>query len=380
REGEVSGQERHRAFNNKPLLQRFAIVLAGPGFNFIFAIVAYWLMYMTGIEGLRPLIESVAEHSIAESAGFRGGQEILKVDGSRTPTWLAVIDATVKKVVEAREVEFTVSEKSGQSTDLVLDLSKISVDDMAGGHLLGTIGWVPMQPRLPAVIGEVLSGSAAEHAGLEAGDKIIAVDSHSVTTWEGLVKIIRDHPDKTIMVELIRAGESQTIALRPTPVTDENGKTIGRIGTVVDQPPDFFAAYTATESYSPHTALLKAVGRTWEVSVLTLRVLRKMLIGEVSVKNLSGPISIARYAGYTAGIGVIAFLGFLAIVSVSLGVLNLLPVPLLDGGHLMYYLIEFVKGSPVSESAQLIGQQIGIALLLGLMGLAIYNDIIRLIG
>jgi regulator of sigma E protease len=380
REGEVDEQEIHRAFNTKPLAQRFLIVLAGPVFNFIFAIAAYWLIYMIGIEGLKPLIESVEEHSIAEAAGFRAGQEIRKVDDIRTPTWFSVIDVTVNKVVDANDVVFTVSENSENEIDLVLDMSEVSIDDMAGGRLLNTIGWVPIRPRLPAIIGDIIAGSAADHAGLEIGDKIIAANGQTVTSWEVLVNIIRSHPDEAFEVELIRAGEQYTLALRPAPITDKNGETIGRIGAAVDQQPDVFKAYVAKESYYPHTALIKAVGKTWDVSLLTLRILGKMILGEASVKNLSGPISIARYAGNSADIGLVAFLGFLSIVSISLGVLNLLPVPLLDGGHLMYYLIEFVKGSPVSESVQLVGQQVGIFLLFGLMGLAFYNDIIRLIG
>ena len=380
REGEVDEQERHRAFSCKPLLQRFLIVLAGPVFNFIFAIAAYWLIYMIGIDGLKSLIESVEEHSIAEAAGFRAGQEIRKVDDVRTPTWFAVIDATVNKVVDASEVVFTVSEDSENEIDIVLDMSEVSIDDMAGGRLLHTIGWVPIRPKLPAIIGNIVTGSVADHAGLEGGDKIIAADGQTITTWEALVNVIRSHPGESLEVELIRADELHTIVLRPDSITDKNGETIGRIGAAVDQQPDVFKAYVATESYYPHTALFKAVGKTWDVSLLTLRILGKMILGEASVKNLSGPISIARYAGSSADIGLVAFLGFLSIVSISLGVLNLLPVPLLDGGHLMYYLIEFVKGSPVTESVQLVGQQVGIFLLFGLMGLAFYNDIIRLIG
>ena len=380
REGEVEVQELHGAFNRKPLRQRVAIVMAGPVFNFIFAIAAYWIMYMAGIEGLRPVIESVAKHSIAGIAGFRAGQEIQAVDGLRTPTWFAVIDATLNKVVDGREIVFTVSEGPDKVIDIVLAMSSISVDDMAGGHLLETIGWMPVRPQLPAVIGEVITGSAADHAGLEQGDRIIAIEGQTITSWEVLVDMVRSRPDKTLDFVLIRAGQKLSITLRPAAVTDESGKTVGMIGARVDPQPGAIEAYFATESYYPHIALLKAVDKTWDFSVLTLRVLGKMILGEASVKNLSGPISIARYAGDSASIGLVAFLGFLAIVSVSLGVLNLLPVPLLDGGHLMYYLIESVKGSPVSESAQMMGQQIGIVLLLGLMGLAFYNDIIRLIG
>ncbi|MFB3101495.1 MAG: RIP metalloprotease RseP, partial [Gammaproteobacteria bacterium] len=217
-------------------------------------------------------------------------------------------------------------------------------------------------------------------AGLLVGDKIIAVNAVPVKNWMQWVDIIRANPQRPINVELARDQQQLSIVIVPQSVLTEEGEAIGRIGAAVDDGYTKDQSLMAKQSYSIIPAFSRAVAKTAEMSVLTLRILAKIITGEASVKNLSGPISIARYAGQTAGLGVVAFLGFLAIVSVSLGVLNLLPIPLLDGGHLMYYLIELLKGSPVSEATQVIGQQIGLAMLLGLMGIAFYNDILRLMA
>jgi regulator of sigma E protease len=380
REGAVTPGERARAFNNRPIMQRFAIVAAGPAFNFIFAILAYWFMYMAGIPGLKPVIAAVEPGSIAEQSGLRAGDRIAGVDGQETVTWTSVIDVTIGKVLEHETAELTVIGADGGERGLHLDLGRVSVDELAGGMLLRKLGVTPLRPAVPAVIGDVVDGGAADRAGLRSGDRVMAVDGARVRDWGHWVEVVRGSAGKRMVVELQRDNESLALELVPEPVLDDSGATFGRIGASVD--PEALADRTllATEHYGIFAALLHAVERTGEMSMITLRVLSKMIVGEASVKNLSGPISIAQYAGESAGIGFMAFVGFLAIVSVSLGVLNLLPIPLLDGGHLMYYLIEIVKGSPVSDASQVVGQQLGLAVLLGLMGLAFYNDIIRLIG
>jgi regulator of sigma E protease len=379
REGTVLPAEAHRAFNNKSISRRFAIVVAGPVFNFIFAIMAYWLMYTVGITGLKPTIGDIENGSIAQQAGIEAGDEIISVDHQPTPTWSSVIDVFIERIVEEKQVNFVLKDARGNEKITRVDLSRISIDDMAGGRLMSILGILPERPVIPAVIGEVVKGGAAQRAALQAGDKILAVDGVRVNDWLEWVEIIRKSPEKQLRIELQRDGAIITREL--TPVTEvADGERIGRIGAIVDTSFQDDRSRTAIESYSLGPALVKATVKTLDMSIMTLRILGKMLVGKASVKNLSGPISIAQYAGHSAELGLVAFLSFLAIVSVSLGVLNLLPIPLLDGGHLLYYLIELFKGSPVSETVQVIGQQLGLAILLGLMGLAFYNDILRLAG
>jgi len=378
REGEVKSEELDRAFNRKPLAQRFAIVLAGPMFNFIFAVFAYWVMFMSGLTGLKPVVGEVESGSIADRAGFQTGQEILAVDNHETKTWTMVVDALIDHVVDGGEVTLTVGEGTGSvSTQrLHLDLGGVAIDDLAEGGILKRLGMTPRKFSVPAVIGEIQAGLPAEQAGLMGGDRVISVNGNAVDDWLGLVETIQQSPEEQLSLEVERNGEIRNITLVPQKKVAKDGSTIGFIGAANKPPENLFA----TESYSPLPAFGRALVKTWDMSWLTLRMLGKMIIGEASVKNLSGPISIAQYAGDSAKNGLAAFLWFLGIVSVSLGVLNLLPVPLLDGGHLMYYLIEFFKGGPVSESTQIIGQQIGMTLLLGLMILVFYNDIVRLLG
>lgn len=378
REGHVDRNEHARAFNNKTLFQRIAIVAAGPLFNFLLAIAAYWIMFLIGVSGLKPRIGDIDPVSIAANAGFKTQDLIVKVDGVETPTWTAVVDTTVNNVVSASEVDFTVLRGSSER-QISLDLSQVAIDDMASGKLFSAIGLYPSRPLMPAVIGEVLPGGVAEKIGLQTGDKVLRVDANPIGDWGEWVQIIRDNPDKDLHVDIERKNETVSVLMRPA-VVNENGKQIGRIGAGLHERYVNDTSHIAIESYPVIPAFFKASEKTLDVSLLTLRVLGKMIVGEASVKNLSGPISIAQYAGKTAELGLAAFLSFMAIISVSLGVLNLLPIPLLDGGHLLYYLIELIKGSPVTESFQIAGQQVGLVLLLGLMSIALYNDILRLVG
>ena len=379
REGTVVQQEKAREFNGKPLWQRFLIVLAGPFFNFIFAIIAYSLIYTIGINALKPIIGHVETTSIASSSGFAEGQEILSINGVSTPTWPTVIDSLVNHVVSGDVVDIQVKNNSGEKQVLSLNLSSISIDEMADGNLLKKLGLNIVKLKLPPIIGEIEKNGPAQASGLLQNDRIIAVNSNLVDSWLEWVEIIQENPNKSLNVELLRDEALINIELRPKNY-ELNGKNIGRIGARPAVNDDLYSSYFALEQYSLHLAILRAFDKTWEMSVLTLKVLAKMITGDASVKNLSGPISIAKYAGQSASIGATALLTFLAIVSISLGVLNLLPIPLLDGGHLVYYIIEFFTGKPVSDSIQMTGQQIGIVLLFGLMGLALYNDFVRLLG
>jgi regulator of sigma E protease len=376
REGDVSPGESHRAFNHKPVSQRIAIVIAGPLFNFLFAILAYWLMYMIGLTGLKPIVGEVRPDSIADAAGLESGHEIIAIDSRKTATWTMVADSLIDDVIDGGDVEMTIRDTYANEYSLQVDLRGVSIDDLAEQGILERLGVTPEQVQLPAVIGEVQSGLAADKAGLKAGDRIMAVDGRQISDWLGWVTTIQARPGQELSVEVMRGEEYLVLTLRPEHRTTDEGRIIGYIGAASKPPASLFAR----ESYALVPAFVKAVERTWDMSWLTLRMLAKMITGEASYRNLSGPISIAQYAGDSAENGLAAFLWFLGIVSVSLGVLNLLPVPLLDGGHLMYYLIEIVKGRPVSEAAQVIGQQIGLTMLLGLMVLVFYNDIMRLIG
>ena len=379
REGQVDEHELPRSFNFKPLWQRFAIVSAGPIFNFIFAVFAYWIIFVAGVSGLKPFIGEVESMSISDSAGLKFGQEIISINDNETLTWATAIDILVKHTVNRDVIKLAVIDKDGLKRDVEIDLSQISIDEMAEGKLLEALGLSVIELKLPAIIGKILPGGAAEKSGLLEYDEIITINGKLIQSWTQCVEFIRNNPGKKISIELLRSDNTVSIELIPDSI-QSGGMIIGRIGAGVYVAKGSFDSYFVVESYKIQYALFKAIKKTWEMSVLTLQVLGRMLTGDASVKNLSGPVSIAQYAGQSAGIGLLAFFSFMAIVSISLGVLNLLPVPLLDGGHLMYYLVEALTGKPVSEAIQIFGQKIGIVLLLGLMSIAFYNDIIRLFG
>jgi regulator of sigma E protease len=376
REGEVAEEEKHRAFNRQSVRSRFAIVAAGPIFNFIFAVLAFWLMYLIGVPGMTPIIGEVAPNSTAAVAGFHPGDKIISVNGNATPTWSVARINLLDAALDADAVTFQVRDADGVSRTLVLSVADISAE-IKQKELLSHLGITPYRPVLPAVIGQLEPAGPAEQAGLKSGDRVLRAGGEALSDWMSLVNYVRQHPDQTIEFEIERNGSTQIISINTGSKKAET-KTIGHIGAAPAAPGPLPAELSAREEYSLLPALWHSLTKTWQMSSLTLRMIGKMIIGEVSVKNLSGPITIATYAGYTASVGLGAFLYFLAIVSISLGVLNLLPVPLLDGGHLMYYLIEMVKGSPLSDAVQVQMQRLGIAFLLMLMTLALYNDVMRL--
>jgi regulator of sigma E protease len=375
REGEVAEHERHRAFNRQPVSKRIAIVAAGPIFNFVFAIAAYALMYVVGVPGIKPVIGEIQEQSIAYNANIHSGDEIIAVDGEVTPTWGSARMAMLQSALQNSHINLELQDSAQQRYRVSLPVDAISTENKQS-QLMEELGFAPYRPPIPAVMGKLSSGGAAERDGLLMGDKILAVDGQPINDWEDWVKIVRDNPEKTLRVSIERNGASREISLIPEAIETETG-VIGRIGAL-PEPVEYPKELQTILSHSPLTALYTGIVKTWQMSVLTLRMIGSMLIGEVSVKNLSGPITIATYAGYTASEGLPTFLSFLAIVSISLGVLNLLPIPLLDGGHLLFYFIEIVKGSALSEETQLKMQHIGIVLLGMLMMLAFYNDIQRL--
>ncbi len=378
-EGEVAEAERHRAFNRKSLRVRTAVVLAGPLFNFMFAVVAYWATFLMGVTGLKPQIGEVAPGSIAAQAGIEVDQEIVAVAGREIRTWETAVQRLMGEAMDGRVVNVTLRDTDGQLISASLDLKRIALDDLTKGQFFETLGLQPSRPELVPIIGRVQANGPAARAGLQAGDRIVAVGGEPVRNWQRWVDMVRSHPGETLEVEVERAGAPMVLAIIPESVTSEEG-AIGRIGVEVARSVTRAKDYTVTERYGLAAALGRAWMKTYDVSALTLSMLWKMVRLEISVENLSGPISIAQYAGTSAKVGASEFLQFLAIVSVSLGILNLLPIPILDGGHLIYYLIEFFKGGPVSEAAQMVGQRVGLAMLFGLMGLAFYNDVARLLG
>ncbi len=376
REGEVPDELRHRAFNTQTLANRTAIVLAGPVANFLFAILAYWAMYMIGVSGPRPLIGEIQANSLASAAGLRSGDEITAVNGGASPTWDNVGRSSVTAILDSSSIELIVADGDGRERELVLDLGSLSVDDLSRGEFFEKIGFEPYRVPIEPRIGRVIEGDPAALAGIQAGDIIVSANGSAIDSWTQWVEYIRGNAGRLIDVGLLRDGDLHKVPLVPK-VFKANGKEIGRIGAEVDvvgvEP-----VPTGIERYGPLASVPRAFARTGEVISTTCKFLRKMVMGEASVENLSGPISIAHYAGQSAKLGLSRFLDFLGLVSVSLGILNLLPIPLLDGGHLMYYLLEFALRRPVPESVQLFGQQVGLVLLLGLMGLAVYNDIMRM--
>jgi len=379
-EGEVPAAERHRAFNRKPLGVRTAVVAAGPAFNFLFAVLAYWLVLVIGVNGLKSLVGEVEPGSPAAQAGVRAEDRVVAVDGRETPTWEAVVQTVLGRALDEEHVPVTVVRADGSRERLTLDLSHIVVDELTRGRFFETFGMQPRRPSLPPVIDRVQSGGAAEAAGLQAGDRVVSANGTPIESWQAWVEYVRGHAGERLEVVVERHGTRTQVTLTPEAVQSE-GETIGRIGAWPAPPPEEeLSTLYVTQREGPLTAVGGAFVQTWDTTALTLRMLWKMVLQEVSVENLSGPISIAQYAGYTAQIGAARFFEFLAIVSISLGILNLLPIPVLDGGHLLYYVIEFFKGRPLSEEAQAAGQRVGIVLLVGLMGLAFYNDLARLFG
>jgi regulator of sigma E protease len=379
REAPVAPAERHRAFNRQSLATRFAVVAAGPAANLLFAVLAYWLMFLVGVTGPRPLVGEVAEGSAADRAGIRAGDQVVSVAGRPTVTWDSVLQGLLGAALDGGAVSLQVEDPAGHRRVLALELDSAIFDEAARGTVLGDLGVEPARPEIPAVVGEIEPNGAAARAGLQSGDRVIEADGVAIESWRAWVEHVRSHGGQTVRARVEREGAVLSLAIQPDLVPGD-GAPIGRIGAAVAVDPSTAEALYGTERYGPVSALGRAVSRTWEVSTLTVRMIGKMLLLEVSVENLSGPITIAQFAGHSARGGLARFLEFLGIVSVSLAVLNLLPIPLLDGGHLMYYLIEALKGRPVSEEAQLLGQRVGLAILIGLMGLAFVNDLTRVLG
>lgn len=376
REGPVDAADLPRAFNRQTVGRRFFIVIAGPTANFLLAIALYWVLFLHGVPGVKPVIGAIADASPAAQAQFRVGDVITKIGSEPVTTWQDARWLLLKYAVDRATVGIEVQNERSEIYVRRLDMSSLKTTDL-DGDFLRALGFARLQPPLAPVIGRVVAGGAAERAGLAAGDEVLAIDGTPVKRWDEVVSAIAASPERALTLEIKRGGAVQKIGVTPDAVND-NSRRIGRIGVAVRLDADAMRQYMVEVRYTPWASAGKALERTWDTSLFSLRMLGKMLVGEVSLKNLSGPITIADYAGQSAQTGWISYLAFIALISISLGVLNLLPIPLLDGGHLMYYMIEIAKGSPVSTHAMEIGQNIGMGLLFLLMVFAIYNDINRL--
>ncbi len=401
REGNVDEKDKSRAFNNQSLLKRFAIVFAGPAFNFILAIFFYWIVFILGTTVDRPLVGEPVAESLVAQAGFQSQDEILRVGNTSVRSWNEFRLEILNQGLNGGDLGIVVQSQDGGEHTRTLALGEMKLLKNEG-DIFKDIGFQQWWPDLPAEIGGVIAAGAAENAGLVKGDIVTAVDGVVIEKWIDLVEHIRANPNNAMQFEVQREGDTKNITVIPksrevktsnanNPKTNNlktnnpqtnNKETIvqqGYIGAYHHISDDVKQMLVTRIEYSPLQAISSAAVRTWDMSWLTLRVLWKMVSGEAALSNISGPITIATYAGATASIGLVSFLSFLAVISVSLGVLNLLPVPMLDGGHLFYYLIEMVKGSPVSETFELRGQQVGMVILASLMCVAIFNDIQRLL-
>ncbi|MDH5784981.1 MAG: RIP metalloprotease RseP [Chromatiales bacterium] len=377
REGEVAEADLPRAFTRQSLAKRAAIVVAGPVLNFIFAIFAYWLMFVSGIDGVKPLLAEVAPESIAYEVGLRGGEEIIAVNGEMTPTWQAVMEKMMPLALLQQPVRLTLYE-NGLSTERELNTSTVSAMQKPM-EVIEQLG-LKLQPlRIAPILDTVVEGDPAHRAGLRSGDEIRIIDEQPIDEWSQLVALVEASPGKPLQMTVMRNGSEVNVEVRPR--TESQGdKSFGKIGVTPYIDRERLQALRSELKLPMIPAISAALTKTWDMSLFTLRMFGQMVIGRASIENISGPIGIAQYAKRSAELGFEQFLSFLAIVSLSLGVLNLLPIPVLDGGHLMFYLVEFFKGKPVSEQTEAIGQRIGLTMLLALTSLAIYNDIVRLAG
>jgi regulator of sigma E protease len=375
--GEQAKHDMQRALNRQSVGKRIAIVLAGSTANLLLAIVLYWALFMMGVVGMKPIIGNVVDNSPAASASLKLGETIQKINGKEVATWQDARWILLNESLKKNSVEIQAINDNQEIHLHQLNLSGLN-DDNFNQDILDKLGLSVYQPDIPARIGEVTKNSPADLAGLKTNDLVVEINKIKVDVWEDFVHEIRKYPNMPLAVVVLRNQQEVSLTVKPEAIV-ENDKTVGRIGAAFRIEQTELNKLFVTTHYSAIQAFAKAVEKTWDTSIFSLKMLGNMVTGQVSWKSMSGPVTIASYAGQSAGMGIKVFIAFLALISISIGVLNLLPVPVLDGGHFMYYMAEIFTGKPVSEATVIIGQKIGFALLGSMMVLALYNDINRLI-
>lgn len=378
REGEVAAPELPRAFNRQSVGRRAFIVVAGPAANFLLAMVLYWFLFMHGVTELKPRLGVPPQGTAAAMAGIGEGVTVRAVNGHAVETWQQLRWEVLRRALDKEPLQLEVITPQREIGIYRLDSDRFELEELEKDPLR-LLGLVLYRPRLPAVVGRVLSGSAADAAGFRVDDRVLSIDGKTIVLWSELAAVAGASAGRQLKFEIERDGRPVYLEAVPS-LSEEGGRKLGRLGLMAKDGKGEAFEMTTIISYGPLESMTRSLAQTWDTSILSLRMMGRMLTGELSWKNLSGPVTIADYAGQSARLGVSYYLRFLALISISLGVLNLLPVPVLDGGHLMYYLVEFLKGGPVSERALEIGQQIGFALLALLMAFAFYNDINRLVS
>jgi regulator of sigma E protease len=379
-DGDVPEHERHRAFGTQSVWKRSAIVVAGPLFNLVFAVLVYICVFLVGVPGTKPVVGEIAPDSHAAAAGFENGDRIVEIGNEPVRSWEDARLALLRHALDEGAFNVSVMTASGAQAERTFAFRGHALlkDD---GDILENIGLHPWRPDVDLLVGEVLPGGAAERSGLRAGDHITAADGQPVRSWSDWTTHVRSHPGVSVQLEVRRNGEPLQLTVIPE-AKEEGGKTIGSIGAVLQMKvvdDDGWRQMQVLVRYPPLESFVKGLTKTWDMTLFTFQIIGKLIVGEASLKNISGPITIADYAGKTLSIDFRYFLNLLAIVSIGLAVLNILPIPMLDGGHLLYYAIELLMGRPLPERIQILGQNIGIFLLACLMSLAFYNDIMRLV-
>jgi regulator of sigma E protease len=376
REDEVPAAQRAQAFNTKPIGQRMAIVAAGPAANLLFALLAFWSMYLIGKQDFAPVLGRA--EGLAAQAGLQAGDRLVAVDGAAVQTWTHAALGLITAGVDRRPLAIEAEAADGSRRQLTLDLSALP-EGTREQNMLDAAGLVPRHLAFPPVIGEVVEGRPGAQAGLQTGDRLLAINETALADWRQVPALIQrggaSQGELRLLVD--RGGERLRLRAVPESTLGADGQPTWQLGIAAARPA---VEYDALLRYGPVEAIAASARETWTMTSATVGMLWRMVAGRASLENISGPISISQYANASARSGLGHFLWFLGVISLSLCIINLLPIPILDGGHLLYYLIELIKGSPLSEQAMAAGQYIGLVLLAGLMGLAFYNDIARLVS